>query len=219
MFSLSHDIKTPLSAIKLYSKALTSGIYSQPQKQQEVYESINQKADEIEKLVGQDHLKKSLRDLFKRCVVQMTKAGKLSGYIPRLPELGFVIMGPSGTGKTTFVKMWRQHLNNREFKTLYFNAWASDYTEDPLIALIAELSELSADNGTINKIATGAVRITASVLKSTLKGVLKKTTGIDADVISDAIDESIDDYNNKRIQAKTKWMPPSKFREASMMIS
>ena len=29
--------------------------------------------------------------------------------------------------------------------------------------------------------------------------------------------EYIDYYNNKRIQAKTKWMPPSKFREASMM--
>lgn len=100
--------------------------------------------------------------------------------------------GEWGSGKTTFVKIWRQHLNNSEFKTLYFNAWASDYTEDPLIALIAELSELSADNGTINKIAAGAVRITASVLKSTLKGVLKKATGIDADVISDAIDESID---------------------------
>lgn len=100
--------------------------------------------------------------------------------------------GEWGSGKTTFVKMWRQHLNNREFKTLYFNAWASDYTEDPLIALIAELSELSADNSTINKIAAGAIRITASVLKSTLKGVLKKTTGIDADTIGDAIDESID---------------------------
>lgn len=114
--------------------------------------------------------------------------------------------GEWGSGKTTFVKMWRQHLNNREFKTLYFNAWASDYTEDPLIALIAELSELSADNGTINKIAAGAVRITASVLKSTLKGVLKKATGIDADVISDAIDESIDigkQYLDKFEEQKT----------------
>ena len=27
----------------------------------------------------------------------------------------------------------------------------------------------------------------------------------------------IDYYNNSRIQTKTKWMPPSKFREASMM--
>ncbi len=100
--------------------------------------------------------------------------------------------GEWGSGKTTFVKMWRQYLKNRQYKTLYFNAWASDYTEDPLIALIAELSELSADNSTINKIAAGAIRITASVLKSTLKGVLKKTTGIDADTIGDAIDESID---------------------------
>ena len=53
LLSLSHDIKTPLSAIKLYSKALSSGIYKEPEKQQEVYESINSKADEIEKLVSE----------------------------------------------------------------------------------------------------------------------------------------------------------------------
>ena len=58
--------------------------------------------DEIDKLVGQDHLKKSLRSLYEKCVVQMTKACKIPGYIPKLPQLGFVIMGPSGTGKTTF---------------------------------------------------------------------------------------------------------------------
>ena len=34
-----------------------------------------------------------------------------------------------------------------------------------------------------------------------------------------AIDEYIDYYNNRRTQVKTKWMPPSKFREASMMVS
>ena len=32
-----------------------------------------------------------------------------------------------------------------------------------------------------------------------------------------AIADYIDYYNNRRIQAKTKWMPPVKFREASMM--
>ena len=32
-----------------------------------------------------------------------------------------------------------------------------------------------------------------------------------------AIGEYIDYYNNKRIQAKTKWMPPVKYREASIM--
>lgn len=39
------------------------------------------------------------------------------------------------------------------------------------------------------------------------------------EAFSKAIAEYIDYYNNSRIQAKTKWMPPSKFREASMMES
>ena len=58
--------------------------------------------DEIDHLVGQNHVKNSLRDLYDNCVVQMTQAGLIPGYIPQLPQLGFVIMGPSGTGKTTF---------------------------------------------------------------------------------------------------------------------
>ena len=36
---------------------------------------------------------------------------------------------------------------------------------------------------------------------------------------ANAIDEYMDYYNNRRIQAKTKWMPPSIFRETSMMFS
>ena len=31
------------------------------------------------------------------------------------------------------------------------------------------------------------------------------------------IDKYINYYNNERIKSKTKWMPPSKFREASML--
>ena len=33
------------------------------------------------------------------------------------------------------------------------------------------------------------------------------------------IEEYIDYYNNKRIQAKTKWMPPVKYREASTRLT
>lgn len=36
-------------------------------------------------------------------------------------------------------------------------------------------------------------------------------------ILLSIIADYIDYYNNSRIQAKTKWMPPSKFREASMM--
>lgn len=53
LLSLSHDIKTPLSAIKLYSKALSKGLYTDKEKQLEIAESINAKADEIEGYVSQ----------------------------------------------------------------------------------------------------------------------------------------------------------------------
>ncbi len=52
LLSLSHDIKTPLSAIKLYSKALSKGLYKNPDKQLEIAENINAKADEIERYVS-----------------------------------------------------------------------------------------------------------------------------------------------------------------------
>lgn len=52
LLSLSHDIKTPLSAIKLYSKALSKNLYPDADKQREIAESINDKADEIEGYVS-----------------------------------------------------------------------------------------------------------------------------------------------------------------------
>lgn len=53
ILSISHDIKTPLSAIKLYAKALEKNLYSNPQKQREIAGKMNEKADEIEAFVSQ----------------------------------------------------------------------------------------------------------------------------------------------------------------------
>ena len=63
-------------------------------------------------------------------------------------EKGFVLAIDAewGTGKTTFVKMWRQYLIDRKFSTLYFNAWENDFENDVLVALISELEELKSNN-------------------------------------------------------------------------
>ena len=53
LLSLSHDIKTPLSAIKLNSRALARGLYKDDDKRREAAESINRHADEIESFVSQ----------------------------------------------------------------------------------------------------------------------------------------------------------------------
>lgn len=52
LLSLSHDIKTPLSAIKLYSAALKKNLYTDPEKIREVAEKIDENAGEIENYVA-----------------------------------------------------------------------------------------------------------------------------------------------------------------------
>ncbi len=44
-----------------------------------------------------------------------------------------------GNGKTTFLNMWKQHLNNKDFPVVSFNAWDTDFAEYPLVALTSEL--------------------------------------------------------------------------------
>ena len=53
LLSLSHDIKTPLSAIKLNAKALARGLYKDVEKQRAAAISINTRADEIERFTNE----------------------------------------------------------------------------------------------------------------------------------------------------------------------
>ncbi len=53
ILSLSHDIKTPLSAIDLYSKALRSGLYTSDEEKQNVLEGIEKNVLEIKRYVSE----------------------------------------------------------------------------------------------------------------------------------------------------------------------
>lgn len=58
-------------------------------------------------------------------------------------EAPFVISldGPWGTGKTFLLKRWQQDLANNRFQAIYFNAWKDDFCDDPLLAIIGQLTE------------------------------------------------------------------------------
>ncbi|EIJ2221329.1 hypothetical protein LIA60_003501 [Vibrio cholerae] len=49
------------------------------------------------------------------------------------------IDAPWGQGKTTFLRMWEQHLKDNKVPTLYFNAWENDFTDDAFVSLIGEI--------------------------------------------------------------------------------
>ena len=53
VLSLSHDIKTPLSAIELYTKALKEGIYDSDEKKAEALNGILKNSDEIKRYAGE----------------------------------------------------------------------------------------------------------------------------------------------------------------------
>lgn len=46
-----------------------------------------------------------------------------------------------GTGKTTFIKLWELYLKSENIPSLYFNAWETDFSEDPLVSFLGEMSE------------------------------------------------------------------------------
>ena len=46
---------------------------------------------------------------------------------------------PWGYGKTTFLNMWAQWLRNEGFPVVAFNAWETDFTDQPFLALSSEL--------------------------------------------------------------------------------
>lgn len=106
---------------------------------------------------------------------------------------GFVlaINNEWGTGKTTFVKMWQQYLNNENYKTIYFNAWENDFDLNPIVAIISELKALSnSSNKEIYKslLKKGAV-LSKKILPALLKSLSKKYLN-DYDIIIDAIENT-----------------------------
>lgn len=112
------------------------------------------------------------------------------------------LSGEWGSGKTTFVKMWQQHLENNGYTTLYYNAWENDYVDDPVIALVSELKEIGGESETYKKVVSGLGRISLALAK----GLTKKFFGIEKDDISSlTMDEfqsignqSIEDYTNQK---------------------
>lgn len=70
ILSLSHDIKTPLSAIKLYTRALKDNLYDTEEKKKEVIDGISKNTMEIERYVNE--IVKNSREDFLELPVKMS---------------------------------------------------------------------------------------------------------------------------------------------------
>jgi len=148
---------------------------------------------------------------FKNCKLKrQNQAVALTSIISGYAD-GFVLSlnNPWGTGKTTFVKMWRAHLEKNGFTTLYFNAWENDYDSNPMVALMSELGALTNEkvDATFNSLIQKAAVLSHSVLPVLLKALVAKH--VDSEVLkellsnagqgaSDLLKEEITDYTKKK---------------------
>ena len=151
------------------------------------------------------------KDPFENCKLDRKKYAISLNEIIDFYSNGFVmaVNNKWGTGKTTFIKMWKQLLMNEGFKTIYFNAWENDFQDDVIIALLAEIGNIK---GTKSEVEYKSVLKKAKPLigkagLGLIKGLLKKI-GADemlqaiidgtAEVTIDGIEKEIDNYTNRK---------------------
>tara|TARA_R110002049_G_scaffold209059_4_gene379630 strand:+ start:355 stop:879 length:525 start_codon:yes stop_codon:yes gene_type:complete len=149
-------------------------------------------------------------DSFINCKLDRKKYANVLTSIVTGYNSGFVLAIDNkwGTGKTTFVKMWRQQLVNKKFQTLYFNAWENDFQEEVIIALLSELEEFRyKGEQTFMTLVEKSTTFLKKVFPSVVKGVASKAIGDEAitDVVSavteftaEEVELQIKNYNEKK---------------------
>ena len=108
-----------------------------------------------------------------------------------------------GEGKTTFVKMWQTFLKEKGVKTIYFDAFANDYLDEPFIALASEITEffsreISPKNNTLAEFKKNAAILFSWGTKLALKAAIARVIkGMDLDEeLSEIKKELIQDSAN-----------------------
>lgn len=159
--------------------------------------------------------KEKSRDAFENCKLDRKVYAENLTNIVNFYSDGFVlaINNKWGTGKTTFIKMWQQHLINNDFETIYFNAWENDFQSEVLLVLLAELNEIRGENNEekFKSVLKKAKPLLGKLGLSVVKGVSKKVgmdealelllTGV-AEVTLNGLEKEIENYTNRKNSIK-----------------
>ena len=85
-----------------------------------------------------------------------------------------------GNGKTTFLKMWAQHLRNEGHQVVDFNAWETDFSGDPFLALSERITngllESNSDESLKRRI-NETKKVATKVLRHAVPAAIRVATG------------------------------------------
>lgn len=123
------------------------------------------------------------------------------------------IDSPWGTGKTTFIQLLMSVLKAKDYTCLYFNAWETDFSPDPMVAFLGELGALIPsdikDKSGFSKNFQRAKKIATLLAKKAIPVAGKVATGgvldLDAfteksiaDYVSSSMSDAVDAYIAER---------------------
>ena len=91
------------------------------------------------------------------------------------------IDGYWGTGKTFLLKRWQMDLEAEGFKAIYYNAWEDDFCDDPLLAIVGQLSEQFKEDA-FRAIAKKAGEVAVRLIWKNVKAVIERQTGLVLDL-------------------------------------
>ncbi len=100
-----------------------------------------------------------------------------------------------GSGKTTFLEMWRNDLEKQEYKVIHINAWETDFDDEPIIPIASTLMDALEGEDTET---AKSVRETLSKALGFAGYILEKTTGFNAEDLEKKMEP-----NNLETQGKT----------------
>jgi hypothetical protein len=121
-----------------------------------------------------------------------------------------------GSGKSTFITMWRQQLKNLGYKTLMFNAWESDFVDDAMVALLGELDlEVrkqfgDEDSSKIAQTYKALRRFGGTLIKKSLPLAVKVASGGLVDLDDATVERAIVDEAGKFAEAQVAAYEKSK---------
>ena len=110
------------------------------------------------------------------------------------------IDAPWGAGKTTFLRMWTRHLRNLGFPVVEFNAWETDFSDEPFLTLSIELTEglqswdSKLPSETLNKLKKSSKKVLRWVIPSTIRVASSSVLGIGKE-----FGESVASYVEERL--------------------
>ena len=128
-----------------------------------------------------------------------------------------------GNGKTTFFKMWEQHLKDQCFPVVSFNAWETDFSGHPFIALSSELVRglREYDDGcqiSFQDVESRAERLIDAIIRTGISGIVSVAsavasletgdpmagvvTGAAGNVVAAGLEEALK-KNGKKVQGLT----------------